>query len=173
MCISDKFLWCVCVCVCSLGRPHAAERSPFPRAGLEPEVQLHAIVIPGLDLSTKLLLSFPPPASVFPGFSFQALWAQDTRLLCSNSGSAFWQQTKAALLPFICPIKPVAVTPFRGLSPGCWRCFLPCPEAEVPGSVSPNLLRPPPAPCCTERRGSPAPLPGAHAFLLSPRWDQA
>lgn len=81
------------------------------------EVQLHTTGTPGLSASTKPLLSFPSPASVFPGFSFQPLWSQEMRFVCSNSGSAFWQQTKAACAPpppplaFVSPSSPALSQP--------------------------------------------------------------
>ena len=79
------------------------------------EVQLHTTGTPGLSASTKPLLSFPLPASVFPGFSFQPLWSQEMRFVCPNSGSAFWQQTTAApRLPppaFVSPSSPVLSQP--------------------------------------------------------------
>lgn len=65
--------------------------------------------------------------------------------MCSNSGSAFWQQTKAVRHPPPNPgiresIKPSAVTAFRDVSPGCWRCFLTRLEPEVQPGVCVLLL---------------------------------
>ena len=75
------------------------------------EVQLHTTGTPGLSASTKPLLSFPSPASVFPGFSFQPLWSQEMRFVCPNSGSPFWQQTKAAPPAFVSPSRPTLSQP--------------------------------------------------------------
>lgn len=110
-------------------------------------------VTQALRLPPALPHQLPPPILtpyLLPrpalSFAFQPLWSQEPRLLCSNSRSAFWHQTKAALQPFrtgLSPIQHITVTPFQNLSPGGCRCFFNSPEPEAPRSLSHVPSRPP------------------------------
>lgn len=138
---------------------------PFPRAGLERDVQLHTIIVPAPAQS--LCCPSPHQPSYFLAFP-SSLFGCRRQSSCVPFWACFWHQSKAALRPFMVPSSPSLSHPSEVCSPGCWSGFLTCLESEVPGSVScpPSSF---PSALFMAGRESLAPLPGAHVVLLSPR----